>query len=377
MASIIPFDFLIIGGGLAGLQLALAFSEDDYFKDKNIGIVEPSSKTANDKTWCFWEKGNGKWESILHHQWEQGFFKSNTEPVALTMGEYSYKMIRSSNFYDYAKKTIAKKANIEWIKDEIKSIENNTCVGKKSNYQAEYVFDSRISTDFFTSNKHIHIKQPFKGWLIKTENPVFNPHEFTMMDFSLGYKKLCCFTYVLPTSTTEALVEFTFFIPEMVADEEYDELLKEYIEEKLGVEKYSITEVEQGEVPMTSYPFWQENTNDYLKIGTAGGWVKASSGYSFKSAERKVAQVLKNLKSGVRPDKNLFSRRHQFYDKIMLRVLQDENEFGRELFKEMYFKNSTAQIFKFLDEDTNFVEDFKIINSFKKAPFIRSLLKEI
>ena len=377
MKSTIPFDYLIIGGGLAGLQLALAFSEDKFFSDKKIGIIEPSAKNANDKTWCFWEKGRGKWESILHHQWNDGFFKSKKEELPLSMGNYSYKMIRSATFYEFAKNTLANCGNIEWIQDEVISVENNYCTGKKSRYNAAVVFDSRISPDFFTNNKHIHIKQPFKGWLIKTDDPQFNPKQFTMMDYSLNYKDYCCFTYVLPTSAKEALIEFTFFIPELVDDAVYDGLLKKYINEQLEVDNYSISEVEQGIVPMSSYPFWKENTNNYLKIGTAGGWVKSSSGYSFKSTERKVAKVLENIKAGKRLDMGLFSKKHQFYDRIMLRVLQNENEFGKELFKTMYFKNSTAQIFKFLDEATTFAEEIKIINRFKKAPFLRSLMKEI
>lgn len=377
MSSIKSFDFLIIGGGLAGLQLALAFTNDPFFKDKTIGIVEPSSKKTNDKTWCFWEKGSGKWENLIYHEWKSGFFKSTANQLALSMGDYSYKMIRSIDFYDFARKQLEHCTNFEWIQDEVLSIEDNCCKGKTGSYHGNFVFDSRISNHFFKDKKHIHIKQPFKGWLIKTKEKEFNPKQFTMMDYSLGYKDHCCFTYVLPTSTTEALVEFTFFIPHLVDESVYDGLLQEYITTHLGITAFEVKSIEQGIVPMSSYPFWEKNTSDYLKIGTAGGWVKPSSGYSFKNTERKVAKVLENIKNKRRPDKGLFSKRNQFYDRVMLRVLQNENEKGSQLFQEMYFKNSTNQIFKFLDEETTFTEEMKIINRFKKAPFIRSLLKEI
>jgi len=51
------YHYGIIGAGLAGLQLALAFSKDPFFKHKKIVLIDPSPKTINDKTWCFWEKG--------------------------------------------------------------------------------------------------------------------------------------------------------------------------------------------------------------------------------------------------------------------------------------------------------------------------------
>ena len=51
------YDYIIIGAGMAGLQLANAFIDDSHFKSKSILIIEPSSKNPTEKTWCFWEKG--------------------------------------------------------------------------------------------------------------------------------------------------------------------------------------------------------------------------------------------------------------------------------------------------------------------------------
>ena len=377
MSSAKSFDYLIIGGGLAGLQLALVLSTDSFFKSKSIGIIEPEEKNINDKTWCFWEKGKGIWDHLLTHQWEKGVFKTSEAELPLSMKNYAYKMIRSADFYAFAKGELTSNSEVTWIKDEIIGIEKNHCQGKKESYHGVEVFDSRIPKEFFEDTKHIHIKQPFKGWVIETEDNCFDPESFTMMDYSLKYEDKCCFTYVLPTSKRRALIEFTFFVPELVDDSVYDELLKSYVETNLGIQSYKIKEVEKGIVPMSTFPFWEKNKDHFLKIGTGGGWVKASSGYSFKNTERKITKVIENLKANKKSNSGLFSKRHRFFDRIMLRVLQDENEIGSKIFEEMYTQNSTAQIFKFLDEETNFVEDLKIINSFNKAPFLRSLLKEI
>ena len=59
------FDFIIIGNGLAGLQLALEFSKDTFFDNKQFALIDMSNKTKNDKTWCFWEEGSGKWDHIV------------------------------------------------------------------------------------------------------------------------------------------------------------------------------------------------------------------------------------------------------------------------------------------------------------------------
>ena len=58
MAQGKQYDYIIIGNGLAGFQLALALSQDTFFDNKKIALIDKSDKTENDKTWSFWEKGN-------------------------------------------------------------------------------------------------------------------------------------------------------------------------------------------------------------------------------------------------------------------------------------------------------------------------------
>ena len=53
------YFYVIIGGGLAGLQLARQLSRDVFFKGKKIAIID-SDFSMPVKTWLFWEKGQGK-----------------------------------------------------------------------------------------------------------------------------------------------------------------------------------------------------------------------------------------------------------------------------------------------------------------------------
>ncbi|MBL4710241.1 MAG: lycopene cyclase [Flavobacteriales bacterium] len=372
MTKKLEFDYIIIGGGLAGLQLALAFSNDSFFSTKKIAIIEPHKKTRNDKTWCFWEMGAGKWDNILHHSWSEGVFITRQEAIPLSMGEYRYKMIRAEDFYDFAYQSIKHSSNISFISDTIQSVHQKQVQGEKLSYTASSIFDSRIPLGYENDQKSITLLQSFKGWIIETERDQFNPDSFTMMDFRLGYEDQCCFTYILPLSKRKALVEFTFFAPETIEDKVYEKQLKKFISEQLSIEKYTISEVEQGVIPMSTYPFWKANRSNYLKIGTGGGWVKSSSGYSFKNVEKKVTQVLKNIKDNKALDHKLFNKRFRFYDEVLLNILFRKNELGLDIFEEMYSKNSTSKIFQFLDEETTFTEEIKIINKFKKAPFLKS-----
>ncbi|NNM15670.1 MAG: lycopene cyclase, partial [Bacteroidia bacterium] len=284
------YDYVIVGAGAAGLHLALAFLDDAYFSEKQILILEKESKENNDKTWCFWEKGTGKWDGILHQSWNKSEFITQTKTTELDLGDYNYKMIRAIDFYTLAKSKLHAANNIHWVKAEVTAIEagepNHIETTEKS-FKGTHVFDSMISSAFFNSkDEHIHLLQHFKGWVIETKKDVFNPDSFVMMDFRLKYPDSTCFTYVLPENKNKALVEFTFFSPEQVTEETYDEYLKKYIEEILQSGEYTILESEKGIIPMSNYPFHREHSDTITKIGTAGGWVKGSSGYSFKNAER-------------------------------------------------------------------------------------------
>jgi lycopene beta-cyclase len=84
------------------------------------------------------------------------------------------------------------------------------------------------------------------------------------MDFSVEQKGNTRFMYVLPTSKTEALLEYTLFSKELLSKEEYETEIQKYIE-NLGITEYEIIEKEQGNIPMTCYPFWKHNTKNIIQ----------------------------------------------------------------------------------------------------------------
>ena len=49
------FDYVIIGGGCAGLSLAYELEVHEKLKDKTLAIIEPREDYKRDKTWSFWK----------------------------------------------------------------------------------------------------------------------------------------------------------------------------------------------------------------------------------------------------------------------------------------------------------------------------------
>ncbi len=373
------YYYVIVGGGMAGLQLASRINNDIFFRGKRIAIIDPDDKSKNDKTWCFWEKGAGAWDHITTKTWKQGKFISSEINKDLELAPYTYKMLRSLDFYNHVKSNLEASGDIIFIKDEITSIDQvtRTAKGKSKNYTATHFFDSRPPKEYKKSENSTLIYQHFKGWYIKTDENVFDPESFTMMDFRINYKDSASFTYVLPLSENEALVEFTFFTPFLTNNKTYDKYLNRYIREILKISSFEIIEEEIGMIPMTDYPFHEESTAKVTKIGTAGGWVKASSGYSFKNTEKKIDLLIQNIKSSQRPSKNLFNKKFQKYDSIFLEVLSNRNDLGESLFTKFYTRNSIQDIFRFLDEETRFSEDIKIMLSLYHPEFLKAFFKKL
>jgi len=375
------FDYIIIGNGLAGLQLALKLTSDSYFSDKSIALIDASPKNSNDKTWSFWETKESQWDDIVHKSWQNASFITSNKKIDLKLDPYSYKTIRAIDFYQKAKEKLKQQSNIKFIIEYVTSVDESdklTVNTKENSYIANHVFDSRVPEEFYTSsNDSISITQHFKGWIIKTESEIFDDNNIIMMDYRLKDGAQTTFTYVLPFSKTEALVEFTYFNEKVVEEHIYDGFIKQYIKDYLKITDYSVIETEKGQIPMTNFPFETFNTKGITKIGTGGGWVKGSTGYSFKHTEKKVVQIIKNIKANRVPSRNLIKRKYKFYDKVFLKVLQDENHKGEWIFQQFYNKNSIQTMFRFLDEESSFYEEVKIMWSLFSWSFIKAFFKTL
>ncbi|HIC31036.1 MAG TPA: lycopene cyclase, partial [Flavobacteriaceae bacterium] len=279
------YDYIIVGNGLAGLQLALAFTKDSYFNHKSIALIDASSKTENDKTWSFWEQNDSTFSHLAYQYWQHATIFVDNQKISLNLKPYTYKSIRAIDFYTEAKAQLNQQENITFLVETVTSVKENNIVEvttETNNYTAKHVFDSRIPNAFFKDKKATTLIQHFKGWIIKTEDDVFNEDSFTMMDYRLKDNNQTTFMYVLPHTKNKALIEFTYFTENTVKSNHYDTYLKQYISEYLNINNYKIIETEIGKIPMTTFNFEPFNTSKITKIGTAGGWVKGSTGYSFK-----------------------------------------------------------------------------------------------
>ncbi|MEN2486564.1 lycopene cyclase family protein [Flavobacterium sp. B11] len=382
-SSQIPhFDYIFTGTGLASLMTVYKMILSGKFADKTILLLDQDLKKSNDRTWCFWEKEESIWDSVISKKWDSALFSNENFRRDLDLKPYSYQKINGLDFYNFVFETISKQSNITFLNEkvtDINELETHVFVGTEENrFTCNYLFNSIYTKAFAEGqNKYPVLQQHFVGWFVKTKEEVFNPEEVTFMDFSVEQKENTRFMYVLPTSKTEALVEYTLFSEKLLTKEEYENEIQIYLKTQ-GVSQYQIIEKEEGSIPMTCYPFWERNTKRVLNIGTAGGWTKASTGYTFKNSDKKSSDLVEFIQSNDFKMKN-FQRKSKFwfYDLLLLDILYRHNELGSSIFSSLFRKGNPELIFKFLDEETNLFEDLQVILKCPKVPFIKALFKVV
>ncbi|MFT4753329.1 MAG: lycopene beta-cyclase [Salibacteraceae bacterium] len=378
------YDYIIAGSGCAGLSLLYRLLTDSELSKKNILVLDKDQKTQNDRTWCYWEKGSGLFESIVHYQWKSLEYKSEGFKQKFDLEEYSYKMVRGVDFYTHVLQFAKKFTTVDFQYGNIKSISGtlgsasvNTDIGS---FEADFVFNSTplFHPEMNTDNS---LLQHFKGWEIKTKSPVFDSKVGTLMDFTVSQEHGDTFMYVLPTSSTEALIEYTLFSPVVLEAKAYEKALKNYISDVLKIDSYEIIHQEYGVIPMSLAKFEREigPLQNVIQIGTAGGFTKASSGYTFQFIQTHTQKIVAQLRAGKTPMVNASFRDKTFdwYDRTVLEVILSKRMTGKEIFTQIFRESPINKVLAFLGNESTVMEDIQIMRKLPLFPFLISGIKQL
>jgi lycopene beta-cyclase len=374
------FDFILAGGGAAGLSLAYHIIHSPL-NSRSILIVDRDEKRDNDRTWCAWSNQPGIFDPIVYHSWNQIRVINDETNQTIPLGSYHYKLIRGIDFYQYIYQALRACANVHFLQGNVEALtdgERPEVVVSGKSYQANWVFDSLFKPEDYQqqAGRYHYLMQHFKGWLIETKEGVFDPLTVTLFDFRLPQNGEMRFIYILPFTERKAIVEFTVFSTRLLGQDEYREGLIEYLSGTLGCREYRILEEENGIIPMTDRPYPRRLGRRIMAIGTRGGRVKPSSGYAFNRIQKDSAAIVNSLiKNGhpfaVPPD----PWRYRLFDTIMLQVMYRQGDQMATIFPRLFKRNPLERIFRFLDETASIGENMRILSSLPMLLFMKALIK--
>lgn len=378
------YDYVFAGAGAASMSLLLRMLLSGRFNDARFLVVDKNPKDVNDRTWCFWEAGEGLFEHLVYKSWDQLWFHGPGFSRKYGIKPYRYKMIRGIDFYRYCLDYLKAQPNVQLLFEPIDSIHTLeqgaklVLENKETFYAKKYLFNSvPFEKPVSAPGKHT-LWQHFKGWFIETEQPFFDADACTLMDFRINQRFGASFVYTMPVDNRHALVEYTLFNEALLKEEEYEKELKEYLNNHLKLTAYTITEKEYGIIPMTNQAY-SAGLGNVVNIGTAGGQTKPSSGYTFQFIQRNSAAILYSMLNHghPRPVEGTHEGRFLFYDAVLLDVLVHKELGGAEIFTRLFRKNPAKRIFRFLDNNTWLPEELLLISSLPVGPFWRAAMRQL
>jgi lycopene beta-cyclase len=127
---------------------------------------------------------------------------------------------------------------------------------------------------------------------------------------------------------------------------------------------------------MTDRPFPRRLGERVMAIGTKGGMVKPSTGYAFVRIQKDSAAIARSLEESGQPFTIPQSHwRYRLLDSIMLQVMYRNGDRMKEIFTQMFQRNSIQQIFAFLDEEAGIRDNLRLMASLPPLPFIKAFFK--
>lgn len=362
------YDYIIAGGGMAGLSLAYKLCKAGLVH-KKILILDKEPKTKNDRTWGFWEQGNSIFDEIAHLQWKaiKIVDYANTS-TTYPLQKHTYKVIRGLDFYTFINAYLKKCINVTFVFSDILEIKEKDKTGfvhceNGTTYSSSYIFDSISKLDLSQKGR-LHFLQHFYGQVIRFEQDTFDTSAPEMMNYDVTQLAgECRFMYLIPISKTEAILEFTLFSEKLLEEVEYKHLLNSYLQKRYKGQPYTVLEEEFGVIPMSNTDIDIDKNSKIIKIGTSAGSTHPATGYTFAAAQKHIDNIVVLLKNGksLQNLKQSLSPKHKLYASTLLQVMKNKELAMDQVFIDMFKKNKTDDVFDFLGGESSFVQELGIM----------------
>ncbi|MFM6946920.1 MAG: beta-carotene 15,15'-dioxygenase, Brp/Blh family [Flavobacteriales bacterium] len=347
------YDYAFIGMGCANSLILMELNRHGLLANKRIVIYEPDQKVANDRTFCFWLEPDKlkvlALDQLATHSW------SNVRINALEaqpLGDKNYYYLRSEKLYAGIR-NLLKDFDVTWKEQELDGYRKNL---------GAFVFDSRPPLFEKQNRQQVRLEQSFYGWFVQTDQPIFDPAVFTMMDFSIPQNNQTQFMYVLPFTKNKALIEPTRFGQALITEAEATSIIENFLTDKNT--SYQVLEKEQGCIPMCVTALEKEKLpKNWIRTGAGSGQLKPSTGYSFVRNLEDSARIVKSIVEKSKVKRRVSAQRFKYYDRLLLLILARYPSKGKMIFSQLFNKNKANDVLQFLDERSSIAQDIKIMKS--------------
>ncbi|MEU4160527.1 lycopene cyclase family protein [Actinoplanes sp. NPDC026670] len=377
MTSPVTVDLALVGGGGAA-SLVLAALDRKDLSGVRVAIVDPVHKRGQDRTWAFWGEPGSFLDPLLSASWEAVDVVTSAGRRTLPLRPLRYAMLRSGPLYELAGAAERRLGaiRITAAADRLDDDGSRVTVRDEAGaplVHADWVLDSRPRPP--ARSGRTAWLQHFRGWWLESDRALFEPGRAVLMDFRTPQPaRGVSFGYVLPVSERFALVEYTEFSPSVLSGDEYDAALRGYLA-LLGIEADAVRvrEVEDGVIPMTDGVFEARPSPRVVRLGTAGGATRPSTGFTFTAMARQADRIAEQVAAGRPPVPGpAYPGRHRWMDAVQLRALDRGLVDGVAFFGRLFDRNPPERVLRFLDGTTSWREELSVMASSPLLPMMRA-----
>lgn len=347
-------DILILGGGCAGLSLALRLAAVGENCPSTV-ILESRSHYSKDHTWCFWDEGSAHLRELVQHRWPTVTLAHGGRRVSVDCHTSPYAMIPAENFYAHATAAVAETARITLAMNEPILGEPHKEGGL---WRVETRCGSRVAKRLIDTRPQrvperdaAVLWQSFRGHEIECDADRFDPAVARLMDFSPSKNGRITFLYLLPFSPRRALVEVTVLAPDPLGPQDLAEELGTFIRRQIGGSSHAVLRSEHGVLPMGQAAFDRAADVSHVRVGVAAGGARAASGFAFQRIQRWANACAAELIAGqpplAHPPDPWITRA---MDALFLRVLRAHPERAPELFLALFALQDPRRIIRFMSD---------------------------
>ena len=352
---------MIAGAGLGGLTVAAALARAP--DGPRVVVIDPRTRWDNDRTWCFWVPPGDPSLALAAHRWDRWSVSAGGRRVVRSAAGEVYAQVSGDRVYRDALDAIAACPRVVLRRGRVVSTEvgeaGATVVLEDGAITAATVVDTRPPALAHAPAAHERrLLQHFVGWHVRTDRACFDPDVVSLMEFEPSDS--VHFTYVLPYTPTEALVEDTWFGAEVHPDATYADALTAWLTARAG--RWEVLRTEQGVLPMTTERFDPHPSPREWRVGLAGGAARPATGYAFV-ATRHMAQAVADrvLTGSTAPLRPLRSERTELLDGVFLEWMHSAPQRAPEAFLRLFDRVDPGVLVRFLSNRSSVADDLRVM----------------
>jgi len=358
-------DLVILGGGCAGLSLASRLAASG--STLRVLVLEGRSRYEEDRTWCGWRIVPHPFQECAVAEWPQWRIATAHETVERSSKRYPYEMIPADRFYMECCRSIQKSANVRIAMEaEVATVRERAglvsiVLQDGRAFSSKWVVDTRPRAKALAPPS---LWQNFVGYVVTgsqaLEKRIGNFP--VLMDFQAPGTSAVQFIYILPLGAGAYLCEWTRFSKDRGEEDYIEGQLLSWIDQNAGRD-WCLGRRETGSLPMSLVSRDLRTAGLIVLAGTAGGSMRASTGYAFHSIQRWADTCCRALLAGHAPVPPSSNRILNFMDDVFLRVLQQKSGSGEAIFLRLFKRTEPDVLVRFLSGQPQFVDYWPVMRS--------------